>query len=138
MAGAIRPVLKGIYICDDVVISPDSKKPMIVNLFDRVRVPAATGFPHRLAKLCVFAWLRGGRGRVRFRIEIVNSQTGLQLGAARYYEFDFTDPIHSVHGKFMMNNIPFPEPGRYTVEFFCDDEFIDDQVIYFEESDGGT
>jgi hypothetical protein len=72
MAGAIKPILNGIYVCDDVVGNPVGGKPMIVNLFDSVRVPVGGGFPHTHAKLCVFAWLRGGRGRARFRIEIVS------------------------------------------------------------------
>jgi hypothetical protein len=129
MAGAIRPVLKGVYVCDDVVGNPAGGKPMVVNLWDTVRVPIGQTFPFALAKLCVFAWLRGGRGRVRFRVEIVRSANGERVGHPRIFGHEFTDPNRSLYGRFMLTGVTFPAAGRYTVEFYCDDEFLDDQVV---------
>jgi hypothetical protein len=129
MAGAIKPILNGIYVCDDVVGNPVGGKPMIVNLFDSVRVPVGGGFPHTHAKFCVFAWLRGGRGRARFRIEIVSSATRERVGNPRVFDHEFTNPNRSAYGRFMLAGIEFPAAGRYTVEFFCDNEFLGDQVV---------
>ncbi|MBA4063839.1 MAG: hypothetical protein C0501_09030 [Isosphaera sp.] len=129
MAGAIKPVLKGVYVCDDVVANPAGGKPMVVNLWNAVRVPAGGTFPYTLKKLCVFAWLRGGRGRVTFRIDLIRTATGARVGHARVSEYDFTDPNASVYGRFLLEDVVFPAAGRYPVEFFCDGEFFDDQPI---------
>jgi hypothetical protein len=137
MAGAIRPVLKGVYVCDDVIGNPVGGKPMVVNLWDTVRVPSGGAFPYTWAKLCVFAWLRGGRGRVQFRIEVVRSETGERVGNPRYFAHEFTDPNRSAYGRFMLTGVTFPAPGRYTVEFFCDNEFLDDQVVHVVKPEGG-
>jgi len=101
---------------------------MIVNLWDTLRIPDGV-FPFKLPKVCLFAWLRGGRGRARFRIEIVRTDNNTRIGQPRNFEFDFANPNVSVYGRFMLSEVVFPAPGRYTVEFFCDDEFFDDQVI---------
>jgi hypothetical protein len=129
MAGSLRPVLKGVYVCDDVVGNPVGGKPMIVNLWNAVRVPAGAAMPYTLKKVCVFAWLRGGRGRVTFRIEVVEMATGLRLGQSRFFGYEFTDPNATLYGRFMLEDVTFPSPGSYTVEFFCDGEFLDDQPI---------
>jgi hypothetical protein len=55
MAGSIKPIVKGIYVCDDVVGNPVGGKPMIVNLWNTFRPPAGSAFPYMLKKLCVFA-----------------------------------------------------------------------------------
>lgn len=127
MAGAILPVVKGIYVCDDVVGNPDGGKPMVVNLWDTVRAPA--GLPHTLPKLCVFAWLRGGRGRVTFRIDVVRASTNVQIRDSVLFEHEFTNPNLSLWGRFMLSDVTFYAGDRYLVELYCNDEFVDDQVI---------
>lgn len=77
----------------------------------------------------MFAWLRGGRGRQSFRVDIVNAQTGELIGRTPRHELDLTEPNRSTYAKFMIANFSFPEPGRYLVELFCGDEFLDDQPI---------
>jgi hypothetical protein len=129
MAGSLSPILKGVYVCDDVVGNPVGGKPMIVNLWDTRWVAITEVFPVRIAKLCVFAWLRGGRGRVTFRVQIVSARTSEVIGETPPHELDLTQPNRSVYAKFMITDFPFPEPGRYLVELFCEDEFLDDQPI---------
>jgi hypothetical protein len=130
MAGALRPVLKGVYVCDDVIGNPVGGKPMVVNLWDTFWVAADATFPVRIGKLCVFAWLRGGRGRLSFRVDIVSARTGETLGRTRALELDLAEPNRSFYTKFMIPNFPFPEPGVYFAELFCENEFLDDQPIH--------
>jgi hypothetical protein len=129
MTGALMPVLKGIYVCDDVVGNPAGGKPMIVNLWDTRWVTPTEAFPVRVAKLCVFAWIRGGRGRLTFRVHVVGARTGEVIGSSPPHELNLTHPNLSVYAKFMITDFPFPEPGRYFVELFCEGEFLDDQPI---------
>ena len=136
MVGALKPVLKGVYVCDDVVGNPVGGKPMIVNLWNAIRVPRGESIPYTLKKLCVFAWLRGGRGRVTFRVEVVSSETGFRIGQARFFGYEFTNPNATLYGRFMLEDVTFPAPGIYTVEFFCDGEFLDDQPIQVLPSEG--
>ena len=129
MAGTLPPILKGIYVCDDVVGNPVGGKPMIVNLWNATRVPAGASLPYTLKKLCVFACLRGGRGRSTFRLEVVRAETGDRIGRTRYFECDFADPNATMYTRLMLENVTFPAIGVYTVELFCGGTFLDDQVI---------
>jgi hypothetical protein len=129
MAGSLKPVLKGVYVCDDVVGNPVGGKPMIVNLWDTWWVAPGGTFPVRVGKLCVFAWLRGGRGRLTFRVDIVSARTGAVLGRTARRELDMSEPNKSYYLKVVIQDFPFPEPGMYSVELFCDDEFLDDQPL---------
>jgi hypothetical protein len=129
MAGAIKPVLKGIYVCDDVIPNPDGGKPMIVNLWNTWWAAASQPFPVRVAKLCVFAWLRDGRGRLGFHVDVVNARTGEVIGRTPRHELDLAEPNRSAYAKFLITNFPFPEPGGYLVELYCEGEFLDDQPI---------
>jgi hypothetical protein len=129
MAGSIKPILKGVYVCDDVVGNPSGGKPMIVNLWNTWRAGPDDQFPVRVKKLCVFAWLRGGRGTLPFRVEIVHSRTSQMIGQSHVFTIDLTAPNRSVYAKFLITNFSFQEPGDYLVELFCADEFLDDQPI---------
>ena len=51
------------------------------------------------------------------------------IGRTRTIDTDFTNPNGSVYMRMMIPTFPFPEPGTYLVELFCDDEFLDDQRI---------
>lgn len=129
MAGAIRPVAKGVYVCDDVIGDPASGKPMLVNLWDTYFVRPDAVFPVRVQKLCVFAWLRGGRGTVGVRVDIVQARTGQLIGRTRTLEVDFSEPNRSMYTRMMIPNFPFPEAGVYVVEVYCDSVFLDDQPV---------
>lgn len=136
MAGALPPVLKGVYVCDDVVGNPVGGKPMIVNLWNTLRVPAGASLPYTLPKLCVFAMLRGGRGRVTFRIEVVRFDTGHRAGQARFFDHDFVNPNATVYGRFMLEGVTLPATGLYTVDFYCGGQLLDDHPIQVLASGG--
>lgn len=129
MAGGLIPTAKRFFICDDVVGNPATGKPMIVNLWDTVRVPVGQSFPFRLNKVCLFAWLRGGRGEVTFRFELVRQTDRRVVTAPWVQRVTFADPNRTIYARFLLPNVSFPEPGVYTVDVFCNDEFFDDQVV---------
>lgn len=58
MAGVLPPVLKGIFVCDDVLGAPIDGKPIVVNVWNATRLPAGAPLPYTLKKLCVFACSR--------------------------------------------------------------------------------
>ena len=52
MAMTVVPLAKAVYLCDDVVEDPSSRKIHLLGLFNAVR---PTSYPHVLGRLCVFA-----------------------------------------------------------------------------------
>jgi hypothetical protein len=129
MPSPIIPVVKSVYVCDEVARDPASGKVSVLNLWDTVRPPAGAGFPFELKKLCVFAWMRQGRGRVRSRVEIVQAATAAVIYQSADFPLDFTN--RQTHfAKFRLDRVRFPAPGYYYIELYCENQFIDDQAVH--------
>jgi hypothetical protein len=128
MPSPIIPVVKSVYVCDEVVRDPVSGKVSVLNLWETVRPPAGSTFPYRLRKVCVFAWMRGGRGRVRTRVDIVQAATDTLVGRTRDLVVDFTQRV-AHFAVYRLHRFPFPQPGDYRVELYCENQFIDDQLV---------
>jgi hypothetical protein len=129
MTEPIKPVAKVVYVCDDVIADPQTGKVSLFNLWDTIRVPAGGSFPYCLAKVCVFAWWRDGLGNVRTRIDIVEASTETVIRRTGDCVIDFEDRTTSVFARYRFENCVFPAPGYYYVELYCEDEFVDDQII---------
>ena len=123
----ISPVVKGVYVCDEVLTDPVSGKVSLLNSFITMRPP--DGFPFELAKLSVFIGLRGARGQARLRVEIVQAATNVTVFRTPDRPVNFFDPLVTVYARFRLEQLRFAEPGRYTVEVFSDGDFLDDEVI---------
>lgn len=125
----MQPIVKPIILCDEVVVDPQSGKVSVLNIFNAVRIPAAHSLPYQLGKLSVFCIFRGGRGPSRFQVIIRSADTGeiLFLTAERIVEFNH--PRKTEYILFRLTNVNFPVIGEYFVEIFCNQTFVDDQVL---------
>jgi hypothetical protein len=129
MAEPIKPVAKAIYVCDDVVSDAQSGKVSVLNLWDAVLVPAGASFPYCLARLCVFAWLRDGFGKVKTRIDIVQASSGNVVRRTNDCVIEFEARATSMFTRYKLENCIFSKPGYYFIELYCQNDFVDDQVI---------
>jgi hypothetical protein len=130
MAELVKPVAKQMYVCDDVVSDPASGKVSILNLWDTVRIPTHKTFPYQLAKVCVFVWWRDGSGKVRSGIDVVQAANAKLVRRTKDYILEFTNRFDSLYARYKVEKCVFPEPGYYLVELYCEDEFVDDQMIH--------
>jgi hypothetical protein len=127
MAGNVSPVVKGVYVCDEVLADPASGKVSLLNAFVTVR--PSSGFPFVLARMAVVIALRGGRGQSRLRVDVVQAETGAVLFRTRDRDLTFLSPLMTVYARFRLENVRFPSEGRYTIEVYAEGEFLDDEVI---------
>jgi hypothetical protein len=129
MAGPVKPVAKSVYVCDEVVGDPATGKVSLFNLWDTVRLPPGSPFPYCLAKLCVFVWWRDGLGKLKSRIDVVQASTGTVLRRTGDCILDFEERTSTIFARYRLEICTFPEAGNYYVEVYCQDEFVDDQLI---------
>jgi hypothetical protein len=129
MTMSFRLVAKSGYVCNDVVGDSQTGKVSLFNLWDAVRIPSGMGFSYYLAKLCVFAWWRDGLGKVRTRIDLLQASTQILIRRTSDCTIDFASRTTSVFARYRLENCVFPEAGVYYIELFCEDEFVDDQII---------
>jgi hypothetical protein len=124
---AVSPVVKGVYVCDDVLADPTSGKVSLLNVFITVR--PTTAFPFELEKLCVLLNLRGGRGDAKVRVEVMRAATDAVIFRTTDRTVRFFDPLVSVYTRFRLERLRFPAPGRYVVEVYSGSELLDDEMI---------
>ena len=125
----VFPLGKILYVADDVILLPGSNKPSVVNLWEVVRLPAGATFSYTLAKLCAIAWMRDGFGTAQFRVDIVDAASNTVVRRSQTYPVTFHDRRRSALVKIQLQDVVLPHPGTYLVEFFCENQFIDDQPI---------
>jgi hypothetical protein len=125
----VKPIAKCVYVCDEVMFDPVTGKVSLLNLWESVRVPNDAGFPYVLDRICVFVWWRDGFGKPVSRVEIVQASTGNTIRRTRNCILNIEGRASSVYGRYKIEKCRFPEPGYYHVEVYCEDQFVDDQVI---------
>ena len=126
---AVKPVAKCVYVCDDVAFDLVTGKVCLLNLWESIRVPKEAVFPYVLNRICVFVWWRDGFGKSISRVEIVQASTGDTIRRTRNCTLNFEDRPSSIYGRYRIEKCRFPEPGYYHVEIYCENEFVDDQLI---------
>lgn len=129
MVSKVPPVLKSIFVCDDVVATMATQgKLTILNVFDLYR-PADTEPPYVLAKLCVFATLSGVIRDYELQVVVVNAQSREVAFTSPVRMLRIRDRNHVMNVVFRLVNCRFPEAGVYVVELHCDGEFMDDRLL---------
>jgi len=128
MASEVVPVAKSLYLCDEVVEDPGSRKVSLLGTFNATR--PSTGYPYQLPRLCVFAQLIDAEGELPVWVEIVNADD-LQvifLGARQTVRFASRNTTVSVC--FRLSGLKFFGPGTFIVELYCGNALMDDRVLH--------
>jgi hypothetical protein len=114
------PIGLAMVICDQIIEDKLTNKKSLIGLFNHI----GTGsFPCRRPEMCVFVSLTEGRGQSSARLRIVHDADE-QIVADLNGPIEFPD-IHSVVDmNFTLGGLVFPEPGLYSIEFYCDDALI--------------
>jgi len=125
---SVIPLAKAIYFCDDILSDPVRGKPHLIGVLNTVRVSA---FPHALARLCIFARLVGGYGEVRCQIRVVNAHDRdvVYQSPAQIVRFD--DRRQTRYFVLQLTQITIHAAGEFWVEFYCNDQFVDDATLRF-------
>ena len=121
----ITPVAKALYICDGT-IGFANQKTDLMGIFNAIRAPQ---YPHRQGHFVIFAQLLGGLGQVPFYFDIRYAADGTPVHStkARLMYFPNRDTI--VQMAYTMQDCPFPQPGIYLIELFCNGQWVGDTTL---------
>lgn len=133
MAAPVLPVAKALYLCDEILEDPVSRKVSLLGALNAVRPQGVPPFPHRQQQLCVVVQLTGGSGEVRAHVEVIQAATGLTIHTTQEHRIRFASRNAIVYANFRLRDVVFPESGAYFVEFYCQETFLDDRVLYLLE-----
>jgi hypothetical protein len=116
----IRPNLQFSVVCDDVR-REDNGKFMLIGIFEAIN---AVKFPANHHTLFVANRWCKGEGSFTQKIRIVNTKDKTIVFQTEDQSFVLQDidTHHTIMSRF--NNLLFPDPGKYWVEIFLNNELI--------------
>ena len=117
---SVRPVARGLFVCEQVIVEAGSNNVSLINCFTRRH---AGTFPSAPMRFAVCSLLAGGLGAVTMRLEISRIED-TKLVYRRSMVTVFEDRVQEARFVLRLTDVIFPEPGVYSVVLFADDEWI--------------
>ena len=114
------PVGLAIVICDIIIEDKQTHKKSLIGIFNQI---GALQFPCRHPRMAVYVSLTEGRGQYDVRLRIVQEDAGTTVGEVRG-QIQFADINAVAELNFDLMNLAFPQPGLYSIEFYCDDLLV--------------
>jgi len=120
MPGANPPILLALLLCDTIIREEGSHKYSLIGTFNSI---FARAFPFIHSSFSVYLALTDGRGQVPCVLRMVELESGAQIFALKG-SVDFRDPTGVAEIPFQINQVRFPKPGEYALEFHADGEML--------------
>ena len=128
MSSGVVPLGKIVYVCDDVLRDAVNKT-HVIGAFDAVRPPDGANYPFDLDHLCVFAQFAGGLGHGVVQVKVVEAASGDEVFGSPVYQVNFPGGQQILTLVIRILDCPFPQPGAYLVQLFCQGAFVDDRLL---------
>jgi hypothetical protein len=127
----VHPVVRYLIVCEDVEVDPDNPRRItLVGLIGSIHALEQPGYPLLHQELCVFLQLTECRGAAEGRIEIQHADSGQVVFRTRTRTIPFgNDPLEVVAVTFRIRNCLFQDPGLYWVQFWYNDQMIEQQPL---------
>ena len=120
MTNKPAPTGVAIVICDQIIEDKLTGKKSLIGIFNQI---ATQNFPCRHPQVCVFVSLTEGRGQCAARLRIVHDESDHVVGEVNG-NIQFPDVHTVVELNFNLVGLVFPDPGLYSIEFYCDDALV--------------
>jgi hypothetical protein len=119
------PILKSVFVGDERTVRPEDGAVTLHNISTNKR--AAGPFPHQF-QLILAAWFTGRQGKFRTRVDVVRASDGETVFRSQDFLVVLGDPLATVLASYVLRPT-IPAAGIYTFELFCENQFMDDQLI---------
>jgi len=114
------PLGLAIVVCDQIIEDKLTSKKSLIGIFNQI---AAANFPCTHPRVSVFVCLTEGSNNYSARLRIVHDETDTVI-ADLNGPIQFTDANAVVELNFDLIGLTFPQPGLYSIEFYCDDALV--------------
>jgi hypothetical protein len=114
------PLGLAIIVCDQIIEDKLTNKKSLIGIFNQI---ATASFPCTHPRVAVFVCLTEGRGNYSARLRIIHEETGVVV-ADLNGPIQFPDANAVVELNFDFVGLAFPQPGLYSIEFYCNDTLV--------------
>jgi hypothetical protein len=113
-------------VCDYVIHEQHTNKKSCIGIFHRIQ---GGSFPCRHGQLSIYANLMEAEGKYVFELLLVNLKDGKVLGSGATPELEVPSRLHASEIAFQLQNIVFPNPGKYEFRLIANGELIGQKEI---------
>jgi hypothetical protein len=131
MSDAVRPVVRALLACEDIVTRPEApNRVSLVNLVNAIHSLRQPPYPLRHPELCVFVQLTECRGRGEIWVTLQSAETDEVIFQTRPRAVTFPNDPVAVYGlRFRIRHCTFPGPGLYWIQFWYNNHVLAQQPI---------
>ena len=128
---SVPPLVRRLIVCDRVAINPaDRGRLDLYGVTDKLSPPADATFPLHWPSLTVLVELSACRGPVRGLIRLYTAETGIVVAESPEHTLRLpNDPLATRRFSFKIDKVPFPSPGLYWVQFWCNGRFLEETAL---------
>ncbi len=120
MPSTTKPSPIALVVCDNVY-QESGGKTALVGLFNTLR---ARSFPATHGRLSVYASVTDIRPNSLVKLDIAHSETDQVIFSVEGPPPSGTEPTTICDFTFEINNVTFPEPGRYYIRFYGNGQIL--------------
>jgi hypothetical protein len=121
MASTVKPTPISLVVCDNIYQEQPVGKTALVGLFSGI---FAASFPATHPRMAVFVSVTGVREESTAKLDIVHAETDKAVISVQGPFPGKFSPTTVVDMNFILNNVTFPEEGRYYIRFWANDHLL--------------
>ena len=127
----VHPTVRYLILCEDVQTHPANPHHVtLVGLISTIHSVEEPHFPLLYREMCVYLLLTECRGQADGRIELQHADSGQIVFRTRTRTIPFgSDPLEVQGISFRLRNIFFSEAGLYWVQFWYNEQMIEQQPL---------
>lgn len=122
-----NPFCLSFLVCDAIHRDAGTGKNYIIGTFS---VFGALTYPTALLSMAVYVALTDGRGKIPFKLQLIDVDEEREPLFSAEFELEFIDPLAVLEGSFSLGNLVIPEPGEYRLQLFANsDPMMERRII---------
>jgi hypothetical protein len=127
----MKPVVRYMLLCDDWRLDPaNNQRVTIIGLISNIYAVDDPPFPLFYREMCVFLALTDGHGQGEGKIVCTFEASGQKVFETHSRPIDFgPDPLEVLGVPFRIRDISFPQAGLYSVQFWYDEELVEERPL---------
>ncbi len=114
----MKPQARTIILADQVYRDAETGKCVIAGTFNRI---GADRFPATHPSASLYLNLTDFQGKAPIKVRMMIDRTRAMIGE-NTFTVESTNRLGSCEVTVRLNNLTFPEPGKYSIEVWCEDE----------------
>ncbi len=105
------PVVRGVFLCENVIVEERSRNVSLINCFTRKLVDE---FPSSPQRLVVYATFAKGLGTIPIELEVLDLDDG-EVVYSRSVDITFTDPVQEMRFVYRVHDLILSQSGSHEV-----------------------